>query len=106
MISDDDYRALLGRSTGRSPAGIIFSMAPSSSRVRKLLAEAAELPEEERVELAHELLRLIPADECEGEWLEEITWRAERVLRGESNGRVVEDAELADIFYGEKRPTT
>jgi hypothetical protein len=72
-------------------------MPPSSSRVRKLLAEAAELPEEERVELAHELLSLIPADECKREWLEEITWRAERVLRGESNGRV---------FYGDKRSAT
>jgi hypothetical protein len=81
-------------------------MVASSSRVRKLLAEAAELPEEECVELAHELLRLIPEDECEREWLEDITWRAERVLRGESNGRGVDEAELADIFYGEKRPTT
>jgi hypothetical protein len=78
----------------------------SSSRVKKLLAEAAALPEEERVDLAHELLRLIPPDESEGEWLEEITWRAERVLRGESNGKPVDDAELADIFYGENRPAT
>ncbi len=83
-----------------------LQMPPSSARVQKLLAEASELPEDERVELAHELLRLIPADESEGEWVEEITWRAERVLRGESNGRVVDDAELAEIFYGESGPAT
>lgn len=76
-------------------------MAPSSPRVSKLLAEAAELPDEERAELARELLRTIPADEQEGEWLEEITWRAERVLRGESNGKAVDEADLAAIFYGE-----
>jgi hypothetical protein len=75
--------------------------------VKKILAEAAELPEEERVELAHEILRLIPEDPCEGEWLEEITWRAERILRGESNGRAVDDAGLAAIFYGgNDRPAT
>jgi hypothetical protein len=82
-------------------------MATSSPRVKKILAEAAELPEDERVELTHELLRLIPADECESEWLEEITWRAERVLRGESNGKAVDDAGLAAIFYGDNhRPAT
>ena len=76
--------------------------------MKKILAEAAELPEEERAELAHELLRLIPADEFEfeKEWLEEITWRAERVLRGESSGKAVDDAELAAIFHGEGDPAT
>jgi uncharacterized tellurite resistance protein B-like protein len=78
----------------------------SSERVQKLLSEAAELPEEERVELAHELLRMIPADEYEQEWAEEITWRAERVLRGESNGKAVDDTELAAIFYGNEHSST
>jgi hypothetical protein len=81
-------------------------MPPSSSRVQKLLSEAAELPEDERTELARELLRTIPSDEVEAEWLEEITWRAERVLRGESNGKVVDDEELADVFHGRDRPAT
>jgi hypothetical protein len=85
---------------------MISVMVPSSPRVRKLLAEAVELPDDERAELAHELLRTIPADECEGEWLEEITWRAERVFRGESNGKAVDDGELAAIFYGDDRPAT
>ena len=80
-----------------------LGMAPSSPRVKKILAEAAELPEDERAELAHELLRLIPADEYESEWIEEITWRAERVLRGESNGKAVDDAGLSAIFYGDNQ---
>ena len=74
--------------------------------MQRLLAEAAELPDDERVELAHELLRRIPADDCEGEWVEEITWRAERVLRGESNGKGVDDVDLAAIFHGDSRPAT
>ena len=32
----------------------------STERVRKLLAEAAELPTEERAELVHELARTLP----------------------------------------------
>jgi hypothetical protein len=49
-----------------------------------LLDEAAELSEPERVELAQALLRTIPADEAQREWVEEVSWRAERVLRGEA----------------------
>jgi hypothetical protein len=33
-----------------------------SERVRKLLAEAAQLPTEERAELVHELARTLPED--------------------------------------------
>jgi hypothetical protein len=88
------------------PSAHDLAMSPSSPRVRKLLSEAAELPEDERTELARELLRTIPSDEVEAEWLEEITWRAERVLRGESNGKAVGDDELADVFYGRDRPAT
>jgi putative addiction module component (TIGR02574 family) len=34
----------------------------STERVRKLLAEAAELPVEERAEIVHELARTLPED--------------------------------------------
>jgi len=71
-----------------------------SPRVKRLIAEAAELPEEERLELAQELLRLLPADEIEGEWVEEIRWRIDRIERGESTGRAVNDDELSAIFFG------
>ncbi len=37
----------------------------SSERVRKLLAEAAELPTDERVELVKEIARTLPSDRGE-----------------------------------------
>jgi hypothetical protein len=76
-------------------------MASSYARLPKLLAEAVALPEEERVELARELLRTIRIDEHEAEWSEEITWRAERVLRGESEEQPVDHAGLVAIFFGD-----
>jgi len=71
-----------------------------SPRVKRLVAEAAELPEDERLELAQELLRLLPEDETAHEWVEEIRWRIDRIEGGESTGRAVSDDELSAIFFG------
>jgi len=56
-----------------------------TERVRKLLAEAAELPTEERAELAHELARTLP-EEYDGDELDldydELDRRMESVRNG------------------------
>ena len=57
-----------------------------NARAKKLLDEAMELPEEDRAELAHELLATLDTEVEEGAeeaWAEEIERRVKRVLAGE-----------------------
>ncbi len=55
----------------------------TSERVRKLLAEATELPTEERIELVDELARTLPVDEDDDEIDDaELDRRMERVHEG------------------------
>lgn len=65
-----------------------------SNQARQVLEEALRLPIDERADVAAELLRsldeaesILPPDEVERRWTEEITRRAERAARGESVGR-------------------
>ncbi|MEO6773131.1 MAG: addiction module protein [Kofleriaceae bacterium] len=65
-----------------------------SDQARQVLEEALRLPVDERADVAAELLRSLdeaerslPPDEVERRWVEEITKRAERAVRGESVGR-------------------
>lgn len=63
-----------------------MSAARSSERV---LADALSLTEEQRVRLAADILRSVegPPDALDDDaWVAELRRRAERVLRGESNG--------------------
>jgi putative addiction module component (TIGR02574 family) len=59
------------------------------STSRRLLEEALQLPEVDRVHLAAELLASVdgPDELTDAEWLEELRRRADRVRRGESKGR-------------------
>jgi putative addiction module component (TIGR02574 family) len=59
----------------------------SSKRVRRVLSEAMELTEEERLDVATELLATLDGPDSamdDDAWLAEIRRRAERVARGES----------------------
>jgi hypothetical protein len=74
-----------------------------SDQARDVLATALQLPVADRAELAAELLRslddaesLLPPDEVEQLWADEISRRALRARRGESVGRDAE-AVLASI---------
>ena len=65
-----------------------------SEQARQLLAEVLRLPIEERADLAAELLRSLdeeesslPPAEVDRLWVDELTRRAERAIRGESVGR-------------------
>ena len=68
-----------------------------SHQARHVFEEALRLPIEERAGLAAELLRslddeeqLLAPEDVERRWVEEITRRAERAIRGESAGRDAE----------------
>ena len=66
-----------------------------TDQARNLLDEALRLPLTERAELAAELLASVdgaPDADAEKAWGAEVERRAERALRGESQGR---DAETA-----------
>jgi hypothetical protein len=65
-----------------------------SDQARQVLEEALRLPIEERADVAAELLRSLdeaerslPAEEIERQWVQEITRRADRAIRGDSVGR-------------------
>jgi hypothetical protein len=58
--SDPEHSAASPASTGAKDARMIKHM--SSERVRKLLAEAAELPTNERVELVKGIARTLPSE--------------------------------------------
>jgi putative addiction module component (TIGR02574 family) len=60
-----------------------------TDRARTLLEEAKRLPENERADLAAELLATLDGEresDVETEWSREIERRARRVLRGDSAG--------------------
>jgi hypothetical protein len=65
-----------------------------SNQARQVLEEALRLPIDERADVAAELLRsldeaesALPPEDVERLWAAEITRRAERAIRGESQGR-------------------
>ncbi len=68
----------------------------SSLRVQHILTLASELSETERDELLDAFATVLDVDD-EGQRAE-VRSRADRVLRGESNGRALSDAELAGVF--------
>lgn len=60
-----------------------------TERARSLLEQAKGLPENERADLAAELLATLDGQadpEAETAWAEEIERRARRVLRGDTDG--------------------
>jgi putative addiction module component (TIGR02574 family) len=63
-------------------------MSSSHDAARRILAEALELPAEERAGVAAELLASLPADEpaTDAEWMTELERRAVRFRRGEVQG--------------------
>jgi hypothetical protein len=74
-----------------------------SNQARDILKEALRLPIEDRADVAAELLRslddaesTLSQDEIQRRWVEEITRRANRALRGESVGRDADEV-LASI---------
>ncbi|MEI7892655.1 MAG: hypothetical protein WCI05_06165 [Myxococcales bacterium] len=71
-------------------------MMSSSLRVQHILTLASELSETERDELLDAFATVLDVDD-EGQRAE-VRSRADRVLRGESNGRALSDAELAGVF--------
>ena len=61
-----------------------------TERTRKILAQALELPIDQRAELAAELLASVDGDpdtDADSVWAAEIERRARRALAGESKGK-------------------
>ena len=67
-------------STAPTPSRMIQSM--PTERVRKLLAEAAGLPEEERAELVNELARTLPEEYAHSVDYDELDCRMQSVRDG------------------------